>query len=140
MTRKLFGQLFRTVPLILLFSGAVFACSLVAGAENPTPATMAKAMGFLVASVFLLAGHTAIFFYRRLKSKWVFGLTAGISVLVIPFSSFMMMVSAGTACGEGSIEIALYNLFFQLGALFIHLISWRRGDQTQPILIDINEP
>jgi hypothetical protein len=139
MARKFIGLLLQTVLVMSLFTGAVFACSLVAGAGDPTRITLRAAMGYLTASMFLLAGHSAVVFYRKFKNKWIFGLTLGLSTLVIPLSLFLMILSAGTACGEGSIKIALYNVFFQLGALFVQLISWFRGDQSTPIILEINK-
>ena len=95
-------RLFTVVVLLSGFSPTSLACSLVAGAEDPTPRTMGIAMSIFVVGLLVGVAHISLFIYRKGHNRWVFWITVALSLVITPVSFFLMIISGGTACGNGS--------------------------------------
>ncbi len=116
--------------MLIAFVQASFACSLVAGAEDPTSETVERALGIFLLAMIVAVAHGALFIYRKGRNGWIFWICFALSLIIIPVSLFIMAMKAGTACGNGSMEIAFFNFAFQIAAFAAQLISWKYGDRS----------
>ncbi len=126
---------FTLILLLISFEQESRACTLAGGSEDPTTGTMRIAMSIFLAGLLVGGAHLAVFIYRKGHNGWVFWSSFALSLIVIPISLLLMMMAAGTACGQGSIEIAGFTLAFQLAALAVQLFSWKFSDVSYRLTI-----
>ena len=115
---------FSTALLTLVISKAVFACSLPAGAKDPTSENIEVGFMYFGAAIIALLAHGLVFFYRGRRNAWIFWTTIVLSLPFLPLSAFFALVNGGGSCGEGTIEVGRFVLWIYLGSLGIQLLSW----------------
>lgn len=118
----------------------IVACSLDAGAADPTDGNANVALGVFAIGVFLLIFHAAFFVYgwqmKYPRSGLVFWSTLVLSALSLPIVFFLIVVSAGTACGIGASYPPMFLLVFELAALVLQVVSSRPSNQPTVFRLD----
>lgn len=121
------ARIVQSLTAALIFGSAVFACSTAVGTVDDTPTRVNSALGIFVLGILVLTTHIFLFVFRKIKEKhangWVFGITVGLSLPIIPAVFFLMVMFAGTACGFGTIELAAGFLIFESFGLIAQLLS-----------------